>query len=213
MKYTPFVTGGETPHSVGEMACVLLHPAGTAPPMRLCRALGNKRIRVTPCTDAFAALALLCRGGREGGVSLNILLIAEPESRAESGELVELAGLFAPQSVCWMYTGAPSEQVREIRESDLGHWRRVNRAHHAEPPAVEVKPGAGPTLRIVDADEPGSVGGLSGVIRSGGDPGGPGGRTTGEAEGRSDPEPLLTDEELSMLLSDDLEGERNGGRR
>lgn len=217
---------------MGEKVCVLLHETAVEPPVRLCRALASKGIRVETCTDPYAALALLCRAEREEGVTVKILLLSEPDRLDSSVELVELAGVYAPNSVCWMFSSSPPEQVREVRESDLADWR--SRAFHprgapdrGSTPRLrdEERTGGlkhGPSLRIVNEgeidppnrhneDEPANE-------SSADDPGRSGRRMDEQRAGEADPEPVLTDEELSMLLADEFaddsgEGDPHHGHR
>lgn len=180
--------------------------------MRLCRALGNKRIQVRTCTDRFAALAMLCRAERDEGASLAILLLVEPTQLRGSIELIELAGVYAPRSVGWLYTGTPAEQVREIREADLAAWRQ--RSVERQPAEVVVTMKHEPSLRIVSGADEGRPGiAAEGPGQERADPRAARVRMEGEGRSEEDPEPVLTDEELSMLLADEFgEHDRNGGR-
>lgn len=203
-----------TPELVGEMVCVLFHEPNNEPPVRLCRALGNKNIQIRTCTDQFTALSMLCRAVKEGSASLNILLLVEPERLPGAAELVELAGVYAPKSVCWIYTESPHEQVREVRAEDLAEWRA--NANSTTAPTTATGGGAAspsqaePKLRIVN--DPGGVDRATVADSSGsGDPPGEAGRRDLGAEAE-EPGPVLTDEELSMLLADEHgEHGQNGG--
>lgn len=209
-QYTPSVTESVSPQSVGRMICVLLHEPETEPSLRLCRALGNKGLEVRTCTDRYAALRMICRTGRETGVTLRVLLLVEPRRLAGVVELVELVKIYAPGAVCWMYTDSPPEQVREVRWEDLGSWHGVEEAGVSPYPAGLIHE---PSLRIVNGPE--RVPDVRAGERAGldsGDPAREPRRMDREDERRTDPEPVLTDDELSMLLADDLgEHDTNGG--
>jgi len=195
---------------VGELACVLLHEAGTETPLRLCRALGNKGIRVHPVTDAYAALAAVCRHDRTSGVTLSILLIAEPGHLANPAEVVDAVQAYAPKSVCWLYTSAPPEQVREINDADLARWRRDRRTRSDAEPSLPL-PESAPTLRIVNAGDD-AEGSEKSPLAGGDDPRASRGRTTPPGPPEPEEGALLTDEELAMLLNDEHDNEgRNGG--
>ncbi len=190
-----------SPESVGEIVCVLFHEPNTEPPVRLCRALGKKGIRIRTCTDPYTALSALCRNTKRPGISLNILLLTEPAHLHDAVELVQLAGVYAPKSVCWMYTGGPAEQVREVRPADLEAWRDTDSGEDESQPI-----GGLPSLRIAAemAERPQK----SSVSD---DPRGGTVRTEAGPE-PEEPGAVLTDDELSMLLADDSgEHERNGG--
>lgn len=204
---------------MGEKVCILLHEAAVEPPVRLCRALASKGIRVETCTDAYAALAMLCRAEREEGASVKILLLSEPERLVGVVELVELTGVYAPNSVCWMFTSAPPEQVREVRESDLAGWRRSrltpspgahDRGSVPRNGGDERNGGVKhePILRIVNEADPTPPNRQGEKETSGepgaGDPGRDSRRTDEQRAEEADPEPVLTDEELSMLLADEF---------
>lgn len=188
-----------SPESVGEMVCVLFHEPNTAPPVRLCRALGNKGIRIRTCTDQYTALSALCANSKRPGISLNILVLAEPTRLCDAAELVQLAEVYAPGSVCWMFSETPHEQIREVRPSDLETWRSTasgggeSRSAHASP-SLRIAP----EMTAPKQKESGRN-----------DPAGDPVRTD---TGTEEPGSILTDDELSMLLADDSgEHERNGG--
>ena len=188
-----------SPEPVGEMVCVLFHEPNTAPPVRLCRALGNKGIRIRTCTDQYTALSVLCANSKRPGISLNILVLAEPTRLDNAAELVQLAGVYAPRSVCWVYFAGPQEQVREVRPSDLDAWRSTASGGGASQSVQE-----SPSLRIApEMTTPKQKD--SGHNDPAGDP-------VRTDTGTEEPGSILTDDELSMLLADDSgEHERNGG--
>ncbi|MBZ0171994.1 MAG: hypothetical protein K8E66_06410 [Phycisphaerales bacterium] len=197
------------------MICVLFHEPGFEPPVRLCRALGNRGIQVRPCTDLYSAMSMICRAEREQGVSLSVLVLAEPSRLGGLVELVDLVGVYAPKSVCWMYTGSPPEQVREVRAEDLDAWRFDDEPAEAGVSGAEVETIHEPSLRIVNGSDGGPD--VRAIARGNDDSGDPvpvARRTDIEGGGGAEPEPVLTDEELSMLLADDIsEHESNGGNR
>lgn len=206
------VSAGKSPHSVGRVVCVLVHHRDHPPSDRLRRALRIKNVEILPSSEPFAALATYCSVAKQVGVSLAILLLAEPDEIPDSAELASLANRYVPKGSVWLFTAEPNEQVREVRPSDIKAWSTTSGRGHLRG-AIEDKPlrddspqsviggqHGGPTLRIA----PGSTS-FDGYAdedeaQTGDDPG----------NDQSDPPengPVLTDEELAMLLSDDPVGD------
>jgi len=200
-QYTADVARGESPQPVGAVVCVMLHHPDRAPSPRLFRALARKSIDVRVCLDRYAALQTLCGCARDPGTDLGILLLAEPAEINGAGELVTLARAYAPSSVCWVYTAEPSEQVREVRDADLEAWSPVHLPHPA-PRSGEADDGTDPdppARRIVHESREGSEDAGIGPIH------GADGTDDADDDNAANQGPILTDEELAMLLADEPE--------
>lgn len=185
------------------------------PPEALRRALLARDAEVTIRTSAYDAMAdlveheqsLRARQRREPMV----LLLVEPESLAHAQALAAAAARYTPHAVCWRFGAADDPQLRAFEIEPEGPTRDAGAAG----PGVTVSPdvaealgprrrhvAAGPRLRLtedappVEADEAELERGAPEV-----------------GEGGDEPErPLLTEEELEILLSDDWERQtREGG--
>lgn len=212
------VSAGKTPHSVGRVVCVLVHHRDHPPSDRLRRALRVKNVEILPSSEPFAALATYCSVAKQVGVSLAILLLAEPDEIPDSAELAGLANRYVPKGSVWLFTAEPTEQVREVRPSDIEAWSAPSGSGRLRG-AIEDKPSredppqsvgavqrGGPTLRIAPGSTAFDEYADEGEPVAGDEPG----------DGLSDPPesgPILTDEELAMLLADDPVGDSDDSRQ
>ncbi|MCC6661841.1 MAG: hypothetical protein IT437_13250 [Phycisphaerales bacterium] len=209
--------------------CVLWRSA----PQALAEALARRRVIVTEVLDPYRALATLCRlhrGPGGGPGTPPVLLLVEPSTHAGAADLVRAAWTYAPRAAIWMYEASANPQLRGVVETDVERWEQppAGKSDNGMPPIV-VRPGGGigdsgtiariggpdqgtgprereniaprraPVLRLSDD---------SGVERGAvqdDDPGPEG------AESPAKPRPLLSAEELEMLLSEQPEQDRGHG--
>ena len=177
------VTEGTPTNKAVSLRCVLVHAPGAEVPERLRKALDAKNIKITPTDSIYDALARLCRIASDKTVDLPILAFVEPSSVPHAADLAETASAYAPNAVLWVYASSPTEQIREVRESDLVQWRS--------------EPGQGGERTETGGKAAGNTGPVSP------------GSAESVAQGHPEPktgthrEAILTDEELEMLLADD----------
>lgn len=202
--------------------CVLWCAA--AAPADLLDALARRRVIVTEAADPYRALATLCRlhAGRAGVPP--VLLMVEPASARRSADLARAAWTYAPRAAVWMYEAGSNPTLRGIVEADVERWSPTQSDNGTPPPpTVVVMPGAGLTgggtiariggpgmggsPRPGENNGPGRASGLRLSHDSGVDHGtvrdddlGPAGT---ESPGKQ--RPLLSPEELDMLLSEQPE--------
>ena len=179
------VAESQPPEKAVRLCCVLVHAEGDPPP-RLSRALSAKQIEFETTRNIYAALTELCALSRDPSVALPILAIVEPERIERAADLYRAASVYAPDASLWVYTAAPHEQIREVREADLAAWSQASEPGKRGDAGVS-GPETGPAV--------------SGSVEP---------KASGHHDvGEKDSGPLLTDEELEMLLSDDLPEEES----
>jgi hypothetical protein len=171
--------------------CVLLSdPQRTPAPPELRRVLDRKGVTVVPCPDAYGAMAAIVqRRHRAGPRAPTVLLVVEPDQTPQSAELASNVRKYAPAVVCWRYS--------QKDEQPLGILEVPSEVVVPEPKPRHNGAAAGPQLR------------LTGDPFVGEEP-----QATEDADEapEDDSGPVLTDEELRMLLSDDPEDEPRRGR-
>ncbi len=210
----------------------LWHASGVDVPAALLSALSGAKgaaggVKVRVVGDPFLALAELCRVVREerkkaaaGVVEATAarLVIVYPELLTDAGDLCVAADTYAPGVPRWQFGPATNPTLRPIVESDVAKWGARNLPVVVVPEAVErVKTSRTPGVPQLRLAGEGPVGGL-GAGTSGGASGGVIG--SGEAlDNSSNPvdaerlaggpapttprsAPLITDEELRMLLGE-----------
>lgn len=187
----------------GGHRAVVWHAPDTAPPPNLMAALAARGIEATGVQSSYVALAQLCRAGRGASPAL---VIVHPETMSDAVALWQAKSRYAPGARCWMYGPAASPTLRAIVEGDIMAWGGGDRRE----PEVVVKPQpnkAEDSLKIGPRRDPPGPKPRSGGprLKLAGEPlplPPPGGEPAEEAS----PAPLLTPEELRMLLGDDEPG-------
>lgn len=190
---------------------MLWHPPGIPLPQELLRILERRRVSVVSCRSSFGALAelvRLARTGRAQGAPPLLLLVMEPERLPDAVELVDLARRYAPRAVRWWYSERAEPRLSELTDAVVAGWADARTGPAAPAPSpvrTNGTPGgsvrgggpvpapAAPTLRLTEpvlaADRP---------------------------PGPESSHPVLTSEELAMLLADqegDAPGSIGGGGR
>ena len=177
--------------------CVLWCAAD--PPAELMSSLRSKGVSPIVCISAFAAMAEICSVGSIGRVPTGgaILLVAEPAHIRGKKALLTSCRRYAPWLRLWVYQHDAPVQLRPLDLAQLG-LEDESQPTDAIPidrlpptnPVVVVRNSA-PSLRLSGEGtmKPESA------LESGGDSG-----DDGAGQDR-----LLSDEELSMLLSDELD--------
>lgn len=204
----------EAHQTAGRGTCVILCRPGAAgpatarsvaiaPPRELMSALERKGLSLQICASHAEALAELVVNERElrTGIAQRpmVLLLLEPEATPGISELVDRVNRFAPRALVWRYS--PSHRP------PLTAWTS-SRPAASPSPRVEIAARAqpAPALRLTDAEPPARVRGevppraqdslQIDPSESSGDP---------HKSPQTPSGPILTQEELSMLLSDDWE--------
>jgi hypothetical protein len=185
----------------------------------LVSALKDRGITVASAASVFMALARVCkleagaRGADRGSGSAYALLFVFPERMRDAAELYRTAGQYAPSCRCWLYGPADRPELRAVTEGDVARWP----VREARQPEVVVRPiTPGPRLTApapLPAPSPAPVsrapslrlaGTERAVAAGGGGTGGSGGNGDGAAVGPQ--APILTPEELRMLLGEEEQG-------
>lgn len=190
---------------------------------------------------ATAQLCLLqrraaARGARAAAAAPFILLIVFPASLPDAVDVVRAAERYAPGAVCWLYEIGPEGEanptLRRIVPEDVQTW--ANRPSPAAPPASRAAPRlqltpaheapapaaaapVAPAPAVADKPTPPTPAARSRPIELPAPTPAPRSRPTESAarapEHRSRDHPILTNEELAMLLADDVHpGGGSGGR-
>lgn len=202
----------------GRGTCVILCRSGAAgpaaarsvalaPPRELMGALERKGLTPLVCASRAEALAELVVHEREvrAGVSQRpmVLLLVEPEQAPGVVELIERVNRFAPHTMIWRYSPAHRPPLTAWAPSEPA-------APSAAPrPAMQatVRPRQAPALRLTEAPTPREA--QPAAPRSATSvpaiPDAPDAPDTQHKASQSPNGPILTQDELSMLLSDDWE--------
>jgi hypothetical protein len=171
-------------------------------------------------SDSYLAMAEVCTWRRERAVAI---VLVEPTAIADAAELVDTARVFAPAVPIWWYSTATG--LSKVMAHERSPWLAVADGPDRSGPRLaeadtDVKPGGSVAFRAAkgqkSANEAPRV-----VVRAGGGIGIRRLRLVGEgpvaapapAESASESPgkgPLLTEEELKMLLGDDTPGSANG---
>jgi hypothetical protein len=202
----------------------LWHASGIDVPRELLAALAGVKegpVTIFPVGDPFLALAQLCRLTREerrrgtGAPTSARLVIVYPELLTDAADLCAAADTYAPGVPRWQYGPATNPTLRPVVEEDVARWA----ARHAPPPQVVVTAAARepeaarrtsrtqvspPALRLAGEgpvqgralDNPPDRADVQGSTRLADEP--PSQAAPPAPRGA----PLITDEELRMLLGE-----------
>lgn len=169
-----------------------------APPIELLATLEKKGLATAICAtpaEALAELVIHERALRTGAATgMMILLLIEPEKSVGVIEVLDRVAVYAAHAAIWRYS--PDEKPA------LSAWApRVERAAGA--PAA---PRSAPSLRLVDAEIPFAEDEMRHEMSSFNGQSQPAGASQATEKPHSGPTgPILSQDELSMLLSDDWE--------
>lgn len=145
---------------------------------------------MVPCPDAYAAMAAIVRRRHHHGAqSPTVLLVVEPDQTPQSAELASNVRKYAPAVVCWRYC--------QEDEQPLGILEVPSEVVVPEPKPRHNGAAGGPQLRLTGDPFVGEQ---------------PVPNDDGDDAPDEESGPVLTDEELRMLLSDDPEDEPRRGR-
>ncbi len=154
--------------------CVLVHPSARPPRRSVIDSLSANGLKVSPVTNAYAALARLTILARRHHAPTGSLVLSRPDRLDLAGELVRAVASYLPKVRCWQIQDGP-DSLRPVSEADLRRWKSVARqaeesltmgASHTDGRSTGLARGAGP-------------------------------------ERTDPPSNLLTDEELDLLLAHD----------
>jgi hypothetical protein len=213
----------------GPTAVVWADPARDEP-QELTAALGARGIHVLEVGSAYMATAQICSVHRDrqrtkpdnGPGAMLALVIVGPEDEKEAAEVCLLLWQYAGGAPCWLYGPPSAPKLRPIRDEDLATWSGVEsgvapepakkpvvRPERARPVAPAPAPAperpkaaqtAAPQLRLAGTESSSAAPKESERIA---DPESEGAQ--GVSQGSP---PLLTPEELEMLLGDPDEASR-----
>jgi hypothetical protein len=204
-----------------ELRCVLLHAPGAVLPGELLTSLSKRIRQLTVCTGVYGAMAEVCsiERGRKVRESGNgklarpgaVLVVVEPRDVPGVVELMDAVKKYAPQTNCWSYERGANPKILAVVDEDVQGWSvRAPVAARAPAVAPVPTPTAAPVVRSGAVSE--AVAALKARPRPGPTPpsgparlrlAGDGLENGATGEGRGRAGPLLNDEELRMLLSDD----------
>lgn len=120
-------------------------------PAELLAALGRQGLRPLRAESAYGALAELCRNDAAQGLrpAASVLLLIEPSTLMHAPDLVRAAGKYAPQAAAWMFEASANPGLRGIVEEDVVRWESANiKSDNGQAPMmpeVVVRPGGGLT--------------------------------------------------------------------
>jgi hypothetical protein len=214
---------------------VVWHPRGKPPRPELAAALSRPGMREVRCGDPYSALAhLATRAGpsalKEG--ETGVLVLVDPDHLPELMNLMDAVDRYVPAAAVWCYDPAGSPALRAVTADDMARWRTLTEpprpAAQAPAPRAPGSASGGPRpLRLAgsgtlppEQTPPGD----SGVPHPNPDvkaarpdsvPPSPVPQPSSTPAQPSQPSPtaspitpLLTQEELAMLLSGDAEERR-----
>ncbi|MBC7836052.1 MAG: hypothetical protein H7Y88_13280 [Phycisphaerales bacterium] len=201
------------PHSQGVTRCVLWHGSGAPIPADLRQSLDRRGVRIITCADSFQAMAHLCL--LEHGSSASptprsvpsaaraplVLVIIDPASLAEAGEVASAATRYAPHAACWWYQSATSK-LQAVTDDDVAAWSRPTGALPRPEPVLDAS--GRPTLRLAGQFEASQYDGPVPAPSAVAEP--------KKSASPAKPSSALTDEELAMLLAGDLPRSRGAER-
>ena len=182
---------GEPSH-IGQSGhrAVVWHAPEVPPPPNLMAALAGRRIEAVRVQSPYRALAELCRAGIPAQPAI---VIVHPESLADVPAFWDAKARYAPGARCWMYGPIVRPVLRAIVDADIAAWAGPRQ------PEIVVKPDSlriGPEpRRDVPRPRPAVP-----KLKLAGEP------MAVPAEGPAEEAskaPLLSPEELRMLLGDD----------
>jgi hypothetical protein len=179
------------------------HAPDTTAPAKLMAALAERGIEAARVQSPYRALAELCRAGVGGRAAAPAIVLVHPEILSDAVALLEAKSRYAPGARCWMYGPALNPVLRAILESDITAWGGGVRE-----PEVVVRPRAGDdSLRIESHREAPRPRPSPPRLKLAGDPAALPAMDPTECEAEVESKaPLLTPEELRMLLGDDEPG-------
>lgn len=189
----------ESPSKGVGAVCVLLC-SGEAPG-ELIASMRTRGVSPIVCRSAFAAMAEICSVGTIGNVPKGgaILLIAEPSTVRGKKALLLASKKYAPWLRLWVYQHDASIQLRPLEVSQLGIEEDEEEAQtDAIPMHRPSSSTSGPIIRNAPPALRLSGKGQVPASNQGENP-------DEHEEGQPMSGRLLTDEELSMLLSDELD--------
>lgn len=201
------------------LLCVLLHPPEAVVPSDLLASLSKRIRRVTTMSDSYIAFAEVCATARERRMFAKtpvVLVLVEPMQLPDAAQVVEAARRHAPNAALWWYSSAVNPRLRAVADGDTGAWAAARRRVSNQDTLVTGLAVAGATRRpAIGPNESPRV-----IVRNPGqrlrlvghehDARGPAGARSAAAsapKGGEDPghrtmTPLLSEEEMRMLLAE-----------
>lgn len=176
--------------------CIVWHASSAQVPQELASALDRRGLAWSTCSNDFAALSAIC-GARPDDPVPTILLLVEPVTLHSLGDLLEATDRYRPSTAIWVYDSNASQRLAAGSRPDITakYARSIPNERQSQ---VRKQNPNGPVLRLagVGPTEPGigEEGPKTNQVRQFIEP------------ARPSPSPashLLTDEELTMLLSTD----------
>ncbi|MBX3390346.1 MAG: hypothetical protein KF691_12930 [Phycisphaeraceae bacterium] len=174
-----------------------------AAPTQLKDALARRGFRVEETQTTYMAIGLAVQHARRDGSGKVVVVLVQPATLARPHELVAALSNSAPSAVCWICRKAGSGmELRAVSEADVAAWRSSGKIADA---------GAVTAVAAASSGKPGPVKANENSEATYDKRGNtPSLRLAGDWQGDSEvpqsgaPEsPVLTDEELAMLLGDE----------
>jgi|ERR1043165_7182300 hypothetical protein len=174
-----------------EQRCIVWHPRSRPADAELLGALQRRSLPVKCVSDPFRAMAELCRARNDNGAL--VLLLCDPNLLERVGEVAACVRRYAPRAVVWVFDA--SRRLRAATGRDLGSGQPgqspVVVPERTEPKVRTARPvpSAQPRLRLAGEGPLPAEDSPDLPALSAGGSGAPASR------------PVLTDEELQMLLA------------
>ena len=172
------------------------------PPLK--DALARRGFRVEEAQTTYMAIGLAVQHARRDAGGKVVVVLVQPASLSRPHEFVAALANSAPSAVCWVCRKAGTGmELRAVSETDVASWRSSGKMADG----VVVTVAAAATSGKSNPAKANETGETAYEKRGGG----PSLRLAGDWQGESteaprsgEPEaPLLTDEELAMLLGDE----------
>lgn len=200
------------------LLCVVLHPHEMVVPQDLLASLAKRIRRVSTMTDSYLAFAEVCATARDRRLFAKtpvVMVLVEPMQIPDAAQIVESARRHAPNAALWWYSASVNPRLRAVAEGDAGAWAAARRRVSNQDTLVTGLAVAGSTSRrsVFGANDSPRV-----VVRNQGaqrlrlvghehESRGTAAKAAPAAKGGEDPghrtmSPLLSEEEMRMLLSE-----------
>lgn len=206
--------GSATPGWSGTVA-IVCRGKDVAPPL-LKDALVRRGFVVEEVETTYAAIGRAVLTSRHDAKGRSVVVLVEPTKLARPHELVAALSTSAPNAICWLCRkGANGMELRAVVETDVLAWQSAGKSAEAVVVSAAAVGASGITTSRLSNDAPNHA-----YEEGGGGAKTPSLRLAGDWQGSAAevprsgatelPPPVLTDEELAMLLGDDTSAAEPG---
>jgi len=179
-------------------------------------ALVRRGFVVEEVETTYAAIGRAVLTSRHDAKGRSVVVLVEPTKLARPHELVAALSTSAPNAMCWLCRRVASGmELRAVVESDVAAWQSSGKIAEASVVSAAAVGASGITKSRPSNDAPhhayeeGGVGAKTPSLRLAGD--WQGSAAEVPRSGATElPPPVLTDEELAMLLGDDTSAAEPG---